>query len=158
MDNYKFFTDNLKKEMVLDIKKMPKEQALNLLIKTMSKNDNITDTHSFKQAIISREMLMSTGIGNGFALPHARLDSIKNIKIGFARCLEGIIYESIDDKPVHFIIMVAAPKNYEKDHLKSMAPIIQKLKEKEIMDALLEAEITYEIYDLLISKLGIIPR
>ena len=154
MDNIKFFTDNLQKEMILDIKKMPKEQALNILIKALSENENIPDAHSFKQAIISREMLMSTGIGNGFALPHARLDSIKNIVIGFARCLDGIPYESIDDKPVHFIIMLAAPKVYVKDYLKSMAPIIQKLKEPEIMNALLEAKTTEEIYDLLLKHTG----
>ena len=151
MDNFIFFTENLQKEMVLDIKKMPKEQALNILIKAMSENQNITDGHAFKQAIISREMLMSTGIGNGFALPHARLESINEIVIGFARCVEGIPYESIDDKPVHFIIMVAAPKPFEKDYLKLLAPVLMKLKEPDIMDSLLQAQTNEDIYDLLQS-------
>ena len=149
MDYLDLIKNNLQKEMMLDIKKMPKEKALDLLIKTLCSDERIVDQHQFKQAIISREMLMSTGIGNGVALPHARLDGINGIIIGFARCIEGILYESVDDKPVHFIFMIAVSKEYEKDYLKLLAALATKLREESFLSDLLNAKTIDEIYELL---------
>jgi len=151
MDNSNFFSDNFHKEMILDIKKMPKEQALDLLIKTMCQDKRILDIHSFKQSIISREMLMSTGIGNGIAIPHARLDSLEGLLIGMLRCKEGIPYESIDDKPVHFIFMIASSKDNDKGYLKFLASLTAKLKQDEMLEKLISAETTEDIYEILIN-------
>jgi mannitol/fructose-specific phosphotransferase system IIA component (Ntr-type) len=144
------FAESLKKETILDIKKMPKEQALNLLIKKICEDNSIADIQQFRQSIISREMLMSTGIGNGIAIPHARLDNINGLKIGIIRCLEGIPYESIDDKPVYFIFMIASSIHSNKEYLKLLAALTSKIKETNLFNELLNAKTTDEIYDLLI--------
>ena len=149
MDFENIITDNLSKDMILDIKKMPKEQALDLLIKAMSQDSRISDSAQFKQSVISREMLMSTGIGNGIAIPHARLDTLEGIMIGLIRCCEGIPYESFDDAPVHFIFMIASGRTYDKVYLKLLSALTTKLRDEDLIKKMLAVETPVEIFELL---------
>ena len=149
MEFENIITDNLNKDMILDIKKMPKEQALDLLMKTMSHDKRISDFAQFKQSVISREMLMSTGIGNGIAIPHARLDTFEGIMIGLIRCREGIPYESFDDAPVYFIFMIASGRSYDKVYLKLLSALTTKLRDDDLIKKLLAAETPADIFELL---------
>ena len=139
----------LKEEMVLDIDFMSKEQALELLIDTIGKSPLIHDVNQFRQAIFTRESLMSTGIGYGIAIPHARLKSIDDFVIGVIRCKEGIPYESIDDKPVKIIFMIGASEKQDKDYIKLLSRLMIRLKDKHIINQLLEASSSKEIYRLI---------
>ncbi len=88
----------LKPDCVIDLGIVSKEEALMTLVETLCKSQKIENCHLVKQAIIARESLMSTGIGFGIAIPHARFDFLDHFIVGMARCKNGINYESMDKK------------------------------------------------------------
>lgn len=74
-------------------------------------------------ALRHREETMSTGIGFGIAIPHASCDSVKEVTACFARSKKGVDFESLDEKPVHYIVLFLVPKDQFQTHLRTLAAI-----------------------------------
>ncbi len=72
-------------------------------------------------ALLQRERLGSTGIGNGIAIPHGKLASVERIFGVFARVDKPIDFESLDGEPVDLILLLVAPESAGADHLKALA-------------------------------------
>ena len=70
-----------------------------------------------------REETMSTGIGFGIAIPHASCDAVPQVTACFGRSKVGIDFESLDSKPVHFIVLFLVPKEQFQTHLRTLAAI-----------------------------------
>ena len=70
-----------------------------------------------------REETMSTGIGFGIAIPHASCDAVNQVTACFGRSKTGINFESLDNKPVHFIVLFLVPKDQFQTHLRTLAAI-----------------------------------
>ena len=66
---------------------------------------------------------MSTGIGFGIAIPHASCDAVKEVTACFARSKAGVDFESLDEKPVHYIVLFLVPKDQFQTHLRTLAAI-----------------------------------
>lgn len=83
---------------------------------------------------------MSTGIGFNVAVPHVRLDSVKDLVMAVGISRRDITdYESLDEKPVRIICMVAARSDQHAQYLKTLGLVSSVLKSEEIREALLEA-------------------
>lgn len=74
-------------------------------------------------ALRHREETMSTGIGSGIAIPHASCDAVKDVTACFARSKTGVDFESLDEKPVYFIVLFLVPKDQFQTHLRTLAAI-----------------------------------
>lgn len=72
---------------------------------------------AIRKRIEEREALGSTGIGNGVAVPHVKVDSVQETLMILARSVEGIDYGAIDGRPVHVLFLIVAPKNAADEHL-----------------------------------------
>lgn len=90
-------------------------------------------------ALRHREETMSTGVGFGIAIPHASCDAVTEVTACFGRSKEGIDFESLDGKPVHFIVLFLVPKDQFQTHLRTLAAIAKFLNDpnvrKELSDA-----------------------
>jgi PTS system nitrogen regulatory IIA component len=86
-----------------------------------------------------REKLGSTGIGEGFAIPHGKLRGIDQIIIGFGRSRTGIPFDSMDGKPAHYFFVLMAPEHSAGDHLKALAKISRFLKNSVFKEGLAQA-------------------
>jgi nitrogen PTS system EIIA component len=75
------------------------------------------------EAVIQREKIMSTGLGNGVAIAHGRIPSIKNIYIFLGISRKGIEYNSEDGKPVHFLFLIAHHPDLQNSYLKVLSTI-----------------------------------
>ncbi len=104
------------------------------------------------QALLEREQLGSTGIGDNMALPHAKSEVIDRIVTVFARSREGIDFESLDRKPVHFIFLLLAPSTSTGLHLKALAKIARLFKIQSLRENILKAESAAEIYALILEE------
>ncbi len=91
--------------------------------------DNISD---FQNEVISREMKMSTGIGKGIAVAHGEYNSRDGIKIALGISEKGIEFDSIDHKPVHFMFLIASPKEAWTDYLNILSSIVRMVKNEGI--------------------------
>ena len=86
-----------------------------------------------------RERLGSTGIGEGFAIPHGKLKNIDRIIISFGRSSRGIPFDSMDGKPAHYFFVLIAPEHSAGDHLKALAKISRFLKNSAFKEGLTRA-------------------
>jgi PTS system fructose-specific IIA component/PTS system nitrogen regulatory IIA component len=83
---------------------------------------------SFVHAVLKREELGSTGIGRGFAVPHAAVDWIDCCCTVMGCAPNGIAFNALDEKPVHTIILIASPKSCPADHLRLLERISRSIR------------------------------
>lgn len=98
---------------------------------------------------MAREKLGSTGIGQGVALPHARIENIKKpiVLIGISQ--KGIDFSSLDGAPVYIIFLIISPIFQEGLHLKLLAKISRLLKDKYFLERLKELRSPQEIIEFI---------
>ena len=145
-----FKISNLVNEtQIIDIQSNDKKGALNELLEIICKDDLITDPKTFSKEIFKREKLMSTGIGYGIAIPHARHKSVKDFVMAIGRKKEGLEYGSIDDKPVKLIFMIGASDTQDKDYIKVLSRLVLRLKNQEFVDKMLSVEDPLDIYEII---------
>jgi len=99
--------------------------------------------------LAEREELLSTGIGNGIALPHCTLDDLEDFVIGILIVHSGVNFKAIDKKNVKLFIFIFAPKSKRNDHISLLARISQILQSSETVDEIvnqISPEKVYEIF------------
>ncbi|MDZ4742418.1 MAG: PTS sugar transporter subunit IIA [Verrucomicrobiota bacterium] len=79
------------------------------------------DRKTVYDLLVNREMLMTTGIGHGIAIPHASYDGTKTMVAAFGRSLSGISFEALDGKPVHYVTLLVVPKLQFQTHLRTLS-------------------------------------
>ncbi len=115
---------------IIDIISDNKNDALKELAKVIGTSEMVTDEELFLKKIYEREKLMSTGIGYGIAVPHIRDASVKDFVIALGRKVEGLDYESIDNKPVKLIFMIGASEIQDKDYIRLLSRLVLRLKNR----------------------------
>jgi PTS system nitrogen regulatory IIA component len=100
-------------------------------------------------ALLEREKLGSTGVGEGVAIPHGKLPGIPGLIAAFARKKAGVDFAAIDGKPTFLFFVLFAPENSAGVHLKALARISRLFKQPGLRKAILEAEDGAAIYRLI---------
>ncbi len=98
------------------------------------------DPREVHEAVQERERLGSTGVGEGVAIPHARIESLTRPVGGFARLLEPADFEAIDERPADLIFMLLAPTDAGADHLRALARAARVFRQERIRAALRQAQ------------------
>lgn len=130
----------LSEEKVMILDSVTKEEALDAMIDMVSKSSLVTSKKALKEGIYRREELMSTGIGQGVAIPHVRIKEVKDLVVGVAVCGSGIPdYESLDAQPVQLLFMIVARDDQHALHLKTLAAISSVLKNQFLKNMLLSS-------------------
>ncbi len=89
-----------------------------------------SDIKAFINALKEREEIMTTGIGFGIAVPHAKLESVHKLAFAIGISKKGIDFNSIDGQPVHLVVLVAAGERQHKEYLKLLSKIMSVLKKR----------------------------
>jgi mannitol/fructose-specific phosphotransferase system IIA component (Ntr-type) len=130
-----------------------KAEILNLLIDEAVSIDGVKDRNEIATTVFEREKLMSTGIGLSIAIPHVRLPDVKGVHTVIAINRSEITdYESLDNKPVHFLILFVAGVANQSEYIHSLALFSSVLKEPLLRKQLQYATSTKEIYSLFIKE------
>ena len=148
----KKLSEMVKKDYIADLKNDKKTEVLKELVDVIAKAPEVTDKDDFYISIIKREKIMSTGIGIGLAVPHVKIDTVKDFVMAIGRKKEGIEFDSLDGKPVYLVIMIGANTDQRDDYLKVLAKVSLLLKESDFREQLLNAESPEKIIELLKSK------
>jgi PTS system nitrogen regulatory IIA component len=107
------------------------------------------DVESILNPLLARENLGSTGLGAGFALPHARIPDMEQFFCLFAKLAKPVPFAAIDDHPVDLIFLLLMPLNCGSDHLKALAAISRHLRDKTLMARLRKAKAPDALYGIL---------
>ena len=146
-------TDILKKEYIIeDLVSSDKESTLDELSSFLKDKGMIPNKETLQSALMEREALGSTGIGENVAIPHAKISAIDQIVTVFGRSIKGIEFDSLDKKPVHFIYLVLAPMNSSGQHLKVLARISRLLKNKSLRESIISATEANQIYAIIADE------
>lgn len=100
-------------------------------------------------ALQERESLGPTGVGNGVALPHARLDGIDSVKGAFILLEKPIEFNAVDRQPVDVAFALFAPHDAGVDHLKALAQVSRRLRESSVCAKLRANPETATLYTIL---------
>jgi PTS system nitrogen regulatory IIA component len=102
--------------------------------------------------LMEREMLGSTGIGGGIAIPHGKLNAVKSVTIGFGLSRQGVEYDSLDNRLVHIFFLLLTPENSTGGHLRVLAQISKLLKMTQFKERLQAASSVDEIYEIIMEQ------
>ncbi len=136
-------------EMVLDIDVADKSELLDTMINILVQSDKIGDPEKVRSAILAREKAGNTGIGKGYAIPHARTDCVSDFVVAFARIPAGVDYASEDGLPVRFAFMIVASNQQDKQYIKLLSRLMLRLKNPDFIQLLLDAPNSTELYNLI---------
>ena len=143
-------TDFLKEDcIVINMKSREKKGALSELLKLLETNNYIKDSNEILEAILEREKLGSTGIGQGIAVPHTKTDQIENLVGAVGISNSGISFDSLDGEPVNVIFLIIAPTKSIGLHLKALAKIARLLKNRTFRNALRNAKTPSEVLQII---------
>ncbi|MBI4977916.1 MAG: PTS sugar transporter subunit IIA [Spirochaetes bacterium] len=139
--------------IILNIQDTDKEAVLSKIVDVLAQNALVSDKAEVERAILTRERLMSTGVGSGIAIPHAKTEKVDKITIAFATSRLGIRYKAVDKKNVHVIFMLIAPKDAASENLKILTIIAKILRgNTALSEKLLKAESPREVIDLIAKE------
>ncbi len=99
-------------------------------------------------ALMAREALGSTAIGQGIAIPHAKSDSVSGLVSALAVSKKGIAFDSLDGDPAYIFFLLVAPADSSGPHLKALARVSRLLKDKFFRDSLKAAKTSKDILEL----------
>jgi PTS system nitrogen regulatory IIA component len=107
------------------------------------------DAESLRRVLEERELLASTAIGDGIAIPHGKLDVVGHLVGALGRSIEGIEFESIDGKPTHLIFMLVAPASSTGVHLKALARLSRLFRDADFRQRLMAASDSAAMYQVI---------
>jgi fructose-specific phosphotransferase system IIA component len=134
--------------VVAGLKGKSKDGIIGAMIDIVSHSPKVLDKEKVRTAIFEREQIMSTGVGNGFAIPHGKTDAVSDIVAAFAVTEEEIDYDSLDEKPVRLVFLLVGKDNLVGPHIKLLSRISRLMNKEEFRRQLLTLETPKEILDL----------
>jgi len=132
----------IKKGVVRFLEASTRDEALRELVDALGESKEIEDCDKFFEAILKREQIVSTGIGMGVAIPHAKLEEFDHffLAVGVQKGKDGIEWESLDGAPVRLIFMIGGPVDKQTEYLKILSHLTAAIKDEERRSSLLNAE------------------
>ena len=131
-----------------------KDEAIRELSALLYKKGNVKDIESIVKDVYLREAEGQTGLGSGIAIPHGKSDAVQVTSIAVGRTRADLAWESLDDLPVHVVILFAV-RNVDKTtiHLRLLAQVATALADDDTLQRLLSTEDKAEVIRLLSNKM-----
>ncbi|PTK67197.1 PTS fructose transporter subunit IIABC [Staphylococcus borealis] len=143
-------TELLTKETIaMDLEANDKNGVIEELVNQLDKAGKLSDIAQFKDAIHNRESQSTTGIGEGIAIPHAKVAAVKSPAIAFGKSKAGVDYQSLDGQPAHLFFMIAAPEGGAQTHLDALAKLSGILMDDKVRESLLHANSHEEVLQII---------
>ncbi|HHM02267.1 MAG TPA: PTS sugar transporter subunit IIA [Caldithrix abyssi] len=143
---------SLSEYLTVDHIKVPLEAttrdgAIRELIEMMA--PRLGDSEKAYTAVLEREKIMTTGVGNGLAIPHCKNESCPEFAVALGVQPQGIDFESVDKQPVKIVVLLVGPENSPAQHIKLLSRISRLLNNAEFRDNILKASSPQEIAALI---------
>lgn len=134
-------TELLKLDSIaLGVKASGKEEAIDILVGLMDQGGRLKDKAGYKEGILARERLGSTAVGEGIAIPHAKVAAVKEPGLAAITVPEGVDYEAFDGSAANLIFMIAAPDGEADTHLEALSKLSTLLMTPGFKEGLLQAK------------------
>jgi nitrogen PTS system EIIA component len=118
----------------------------------LARNQAGIDSEVLRRVLEERELLASTAIGDGIAIPHGKLDSVNQLVGTLGRSVKGLEFDSIDGKPTHLVFMLVAPASSTGIHLKALARLSRLFRDALFRQRLIEAPDASAMYRVITEE------
>ncbi len=135
--------------IILELKSTAKDEIIREMIDFLVRRGRIKDREAALKAVLDREQKMSTGMQHGIAIPHGKTDSVDKLVTALALKKEGVDFGSMDGKPSQIFIMTISSVSRTGPHIQFLSEISQVLNDPDKRAALLKAETTAQVIDVL---------
>ena len=129
-----------------------KDSAITELVDMLVASKQIEDRDAILEAILIREETRSTGIGSGIAIPHGKCNTVKELVMAIGIAKDGIEFDSIDQKPVSIIVLLASPLDRTGPHIQALARISRLMLDDKFKEQLQNSDSAEDVYDLINKK------
>jgi fructose-specific phosphotransferase system IIA component len=134
--------------VVTSLEGTSKDDIINAIVDLVATSPKVLDKNKVREAVFEREQIMSTGVGDGFAIPHGKTDAVSDIVAAFAITAIPIDYESLDEKPVRLVFLLVSKANMVGPHIKLLSRISRLMNKTEFRTKLLDVKSPKDIIDM----------
>lgn len=129
-----------------------KDDVLRGIGRMMYDAGKVEDLNQYIDGLYEREAEFSTGIGNGIAIPHCKSDCVREAAFTLVKLNNPVEWETLDGRPVDYVIMLAAPNTSDNVHLKMLSRLAAKLMDDDFREGLKNAASMEEIKELFLKN------
>jgi fructose PTS system EIIBC or EIIC component len=141
--------DILRKDRIVpSLKGTTKMEVVNELIDLFKDDERVSNIENMRMAVHDREKIMSTGVGKGFAIPHAKTASVTDIVAAFGKLDHAIDFQALDGQSVNLVFLLVGKENLVGPHIKLLSRISRMMNKDEFRESLAKATTVDEIYNL----------
>jgi len=135
------------KLVVTNLAGSTKDEIINSMVDLVAQSPKVLDKEKVRTAIFEREKIMSTGVGNGFAIPHGKTEGVSDVVAAFGVTAQPIDYQSLDEKPVRLVFLLVGRDNMVGPHIKLLSRISRLMNKEEFRNKLLEVKTPLEVLE-----------
>lgn len=117
-----------------------KRDVIDALVDILAGHSAITNLEAVRSAILDREKKMSTGVGKGLGLPHAKTPAASDTVAAFATTEQPVDFGAIDDSPVRLLLLLVGPEEHKSQHVKILGRISRLVSRDSLRERLVEAD------------------
>jgi PTS system fructose-specific IIC component len=126
-----------------------KKGIIDELVDVLVEHGKVGDGQALKDAVWARETTRTTGIGHALAIPHGKCEGVPDLAMAIGKPVEPVDFQSIDNKPVRLVVLLASPLDRTSDHIQALARISRLMTVEEFRNRIYDASSAEEIYELL---------
>ena len=130
---------------IVDLKGETKEAIIEKLVDALEVGKVITDKGKVLKAVLEREKVMSTGIGDGIAIPHGKSDAVIRLAAALGTQRRGVEFEALDGEAAFVFFLLVSPANISGPHIKALARISRLLKNDDFKKKLIASSTAEEV-------------
>ena len=134
--------------VIPSMKGTSKDEIIDEIINLFKNDERVNDIDEMRNAVHDREKIMSTGVGKGFAIPHAKTDSVSEIIAAFGKLDNPIDFQALDEQPVNLVFLLVGKESLVGPHIKLLSRISRMMNKDEFRESLVNAKTAQEIYNL----------
>lgn len=138
-----------KRGIKMEVESSEKEDVLKELVDVLAEVKDVGDKKLILKALIDRENLGSTGIGQGIAIPHGKTDKVKDIVAVLGISRKGVNFDALDGEAVFLFFLLVAPKDNPGPHLKALAQISRLLRDSFFCELIKRCQTPDEVFELI---------
>lgn len=152
-----YFTMRLKEILSEERVKIPlenteKEKIIEEMVNLIDNSLPLENKNQVLKAVLDREAVMSTGVGDEVAIPHGKSEGLTDIIAALGITKEPVDFNSLDDKPVRLVWLLVGPQDKTGPHLKALSRISRLMHKKDFRERLIKTEQPKEMIDVISSE------
>ncbi len=140
------------KSTLVDLKGHSKDEIIEELVDSLEVGAAIADRDKALEAVLEREKIMSTGIGDGIAIPHGKSDAVSQLSAALGIHKRGVNFDALDGEPAFVFFLLVSPANVSGPHIKALARISRMLKNDSFKRKLIEADSAEQILGIIAEE------